>query len=82
MSSDESWKKPPIDTFKMKFNGAIKGNPGPAGYGRAIRDPQGRILSFYSGSLISCSNNLAKLEGLLNGVAWGIQNTPLIVEGG
>ena len=48
-----------------------------------IRDSQGIILSLYWGSLGSGSNNLADLDGLLNRVAWAIQNqrTPLIVEG-
>ena len=63
-----------IDTFKQNFGRDAKGNLGPAGFGGVIRDPQGRIPSFYWGSLGSCSNNIVEPEGLLNRVAWVIQN--------
>ena len=74
MSSAKSWKKPSIDGFKMNFDEATKGNTCPASFGGAIREPQGKILSFYWGSLGSCSNNIVEPEGLLNRVAWVIQN--------
>ena len=66
------WQKPPTGAFKLNFDGVSKGNLGPAVFGGVIRDSHGRILSLYWGILGSSTNNLEKLDGLLNGLAWAI----------
>ena len=53
--------------YKLNFDGASKGNPGPASYGGICRDHSGRILSIFLGSLGSKNNNSAELEGLICG---------------
>ena len=59
---------PPAGSFKLNIDGAAKGNPGPAGYGGVIRNSKGSILSLFWGSIGSNTNNMAELEGLINGL--------------
>jgi len=40
-SSPEKWSHPPLGFFKLNFDGASKGNPGPTGFGLVFRDDQG-----------------------------------------
>ena len=40
-----TWTKPPKGSFKFNFYGAAKGNPGPAGFGGALSNSDGIILS-------------------------------------
>jgi hypothetical protein len=44
-SSPTSWLPPPKDFIKLNFDGASKGNPGPAGYGIVFRSPDGVLLA-------------------------------------
>ena len=74
MNSSEFWQKPLNGTFKLNFDEAAKGNLGLASFKGAIRDSQERILSIYWGSLGTCTINLVELEGLINKIAWAIQN--------
>ena len=50
----------------MKFNidGASKGNPGVAGYGRVIRDEQGYIKIIFHSHLGKATNNMAEFMAL------------------
>ena len=50
-SSPSSWSSPPPQVYKLNFNGASKGNQGPASYGGICRDHSGRILSIFLGSM-------------------------------
>jgi len=63
------WTPPPIDFIKINFNGASKGNPGPAGYGATLINSNGEILCLVAGFLGETTNNVAELTGLL----WGLQ---------
>ena len=45
ISSVNFWKRKPEFSFKLNFDGATKGNPGLVGFGRAIRNFDGIILS-------------------------------------
>ena len=67
----------------LNFDGAAKGNPGPAGFGGAVRNHEGQMLGIFWGDLGYSSNNLAELEGLVQGLKWAtvIGWSPLIVEG-
>ena len=82
-SNSNSWIGPPAGSFKLNVNGAAKGNLGPAGYGGTIRNSKGDILSLFYGSIGSNTNNMAKIEGLINGLKWVIQTgeNPLVAEG-
>ena len=44
-SSPSSWSPLPPQVFKLNFDGASKGNLGPAGYGGICQDHSGRIIS-------------------------------------
>ena len=67
----------------LNFDGAAKGNSGPAGFGGAVRNHEGQMLGIFWGDLGYSSNNLAELEGLVQGLKWAtvIGWSPLIVEG-
>jgi len=77
------WDPPPEDFIKINFDGASKGNPGPARYGVVFRNHNGKILVTGAGSLGYTTNNVAELWGLINGLQMAIQNNfqKLIVEG-
>ena len=68
MNSMNSWLRPPASSFKLNFDGATKGNLGPAGFGGAIRNSAGNILSILWGPIGNSTNNMVELEGLINGI--------------
>ena len=45
----EAWEPPPLNMYRLKFNGAVKGNPGPNGLGGVFRNAIGEILGIYWG---------------------------------
>jgi len=49
-------------------DGAARGNPGPAGAGAVITDPEGRVLERYGRFLGKQTNNYAEYQGLLLGL--------------
>jgi len=77
------WNAPPTNSYKLNFDGASKGNPGPARYGGIIRNHNGNTLQIYFGNIGWDTNNSAELEGLWQGllVARRQNLQPLIVEG-
>jgi ribonuclease HI len=52
----------------MNFDGASKGNPGPAGFGIVFRDERGNICNILAGSMGHDTNNSCELWGLLKGI--------------
>jgi hypothetical protein len=56
-SSPETWSHPPKGFYKLNFDGASKGNPGPAGFGGVFRNSSGTILRIFFGTLGLDSNN-------------------------
>ena len=54
-------------------DGGSRGNPGPAGYGAVIEDPQGRVVARLSDYLGRQTNNYAEYSGLLAVLAWAIE---------
>jgi ribonuclease HI len=74
---------PPIGFIKINFDGASKGNPGPAGYGAVIRSSKGEILTLTAGYLGETTNNVAELTGLLQGLrtAAALHSHKIILEG-
>jgi ribonuclease HI len=67
----------------LNFDGASKGNLGPAGYGVVIRDNTGQIRHIMAGNLGFNSNNSVELWGLIRGIqlASSLNLNQLIIEG-
>jgi hypothetical protein len=82
-SSPTIWTPPPTDFIKINFDGASKGNPGPAGYGATLRNSRGEILCLVVGYLGETTNNAVELMGLLQGLQIAIarHSHKLILEG-
>jgi probable phosphoglycerate mutase len=55
-------------------DGGSRGNPGPAGYGAVIEDPDGRAVARLSEFLGVQTNNFAEYSGLLAVLEWAIKN--------
>jgi ribonuclease HI len=81
--SSTTWTPPPNGFIKINFDGASKGNPGPAGYGAVIRNSTGEILTLTAGYLGETTNNVAEITGLLQGlrVAATLSSHKIILEG-
>ena len=63
----ERWLKEK-KSFKLFFDGASKGNPGKAGGGGVIIDPDGKIEIDFSWNIGIDSNNMAEVYGLWQGL--------------
>ena len=61
--------------FTAHCDGGSRGNPGPAGYGAVIEDPQGRIVARLSKYLGRQTNNYAEYAGLLAVLTWASENS-------
>jgi len=57
MPSPNTWQCPPLGFFKLNFDGASKGNLGPAGFGEVIRNSEGIISHIMVGNLGFDTNN-------------------------
>jgi ribonuclease HI len=81
--SPSTWTPPSTGYVKVNFDGASKGNPGPAGYGAVIRDSTGKLLTMVAGHLGETTNNVAELTGLLQGLqlAISLPSHQIILEG-
>lgn len=55
-------------------DGGSRGNPGPAGYGAVIEDPEGKVVARLSEYLGKQTNNYAEYSGLLAVLAWALEN--------
>src|ERR1035441_1997372 len=55
-------------------DGGSRGNPGPAGYGAVVEDPEGQVVARLSEFLGRQTNNYAEYKGLLAVLAWALAN--------
>src|ERR1035438_1374804 len=55
-------------------DGGSRGNPGPAGYGAVIEDPEGRVVARLSEYLGRQTNNNAEYKALLAVLNWALQH--------
>ena len=55
-------------------DGGARGNPGPAGYGAVIEDPEGQVVARLSEYLGRQTNNHAEYKGLLAVLGWALAN--------
>jgi probable phosphoglycerate mutase len=60
--------------FTAHCDGGSRGNPGPAGFGAVVEDPQGRIAARLSEFLGKQTNNYAEYSGLLAVLQWALEN--------
>lgn len=60
--------------FTAHCDGGSRGNPGPAGYGAVIEDPEGQVVARLSEFLGRQTNNCAEYKGLLAVLAWALAN--------
>jgi probable phosphoglycerate mutase len=56
------------------IDGGARGNPGPAGYGVRIEQPDGTVLAELHGGLGIATNNVAEYNGLLAALHWAIDH--------
>jgi broad specificity phosphatase PhoE/ribonuclease HI len=52
----------------VEADGGSRGNPGPAGYGAVVKDPDGQVLAEAADSLGVATNNVAEYQGLIAGL--------------
>ncbi|MGA3132905.1 MAG: ribonuclease HI family protein [Terracidiphilus sp.] len=69
----------PIDNAAKRWHeahcdGGSRGNPGPAGYGAVVEDPEGQVVARLSEFLGHQTNNYAEYKGLLAVLAWALAN--------
>ncbi|MFG3684341.1 bifunctional RNase H/acid phosphatase [Micromonospora chalcea] len=58
-----------VRTVVIEADGGSRGNPGPAGYGAVVRDPEtGEVLAERSESIGTATNNVAEYRGLIAGL--------------
>jgi len=60
--------------FVAHCDGGSRGNPGPAGYGAVIEDPQGHVVARLSEYLGKQTNNFAEYSALVAVLDWAIKN--------
>ena len=52
------------------IDGGARGNPGPAGFGVRIEQPDGALIEEFSESIGSATNNVAEYRGLVAALEW------------
>ena len=70
----DSPAKAPSSWYTAHCDGGSRGNPGPAGYGAVIEDPQGHVVGRLSEYLGKQTNNFAEYSGLLAVLRWALEN--------
>ncbi|HVZ82030.1 MAG TPA: ribonuclease HI family protein [Terracidiphilus sp.] len=61
--------------FTAHCDGGSRGNPGPAGFGAVIENPQGQVAARLSEFLGKQTNNYAEYSGLLAVLRWALENS-------
>ncbi|GII59112.1 bifunctional RNase H/acid phosphatase [Planotetraspora thailandica] len=54
--------------FVVEADGGSRGNPGPAGYGAVVKDPDGQVRAEAAESIGVATNNVAEYRGLIAGL--------------
>lgn len=63
-----------LDALVAYIDGGARGNPGPAGYGVRIEQPDGTLVNEFSRSIGIATNNVAEYRGLLAALEWASQH--------
>lgn len=82
-TSLSTWKWPPSGFLKLNFDGASRGNPGPADIGGVLRNSEGEIRYIYSRALGEGTNNEMEFAALEQGlrILQKFQAGAVVVEG-
>ncbi len=54
------------------IDGGARGNPGPAGFGVRIEQPDGTLIEEFSEAIGTATNNVAEYRGLLAALEWAL----------
>jgi probable phosphoglycerate mutase len=58
------------DAIVAYIDGGARGNPGPAGYGVRIEQPDGALIEEFCESIGTATNNVAEYRGLIAALEW------------
>jgi ribonuclease HI len=58
------------DAIVAYIDGGARGNPGPAGYGVRIEQPDGVLVEEFGESIGTATNNVAEYRGLIAALEW------------
>ena len=64
-----------MERFNASFDGGSRGNPGPAAWGVAVFDGDGRCLERHAGTLGHATNNVAEYRGLIEALRIATEKT-------
>ncbi len=64
----------PNSAYTAHVDGGARGNPGPAGYGAVIHDPQGKKIAELSEYLGRHTNNYAEYQGLIGVLRYAVEH--------
>lgn len=60
----------PSDAIVAYIDGGARGNPGPAGYGVRIEQPDGTLIEEFGEAIGIATNNVAEYRGLVAALEW------------
>jgi ribonuclease HI len=58
------------DAIVAYIDGGARGNPGPAGYGVRVEQPDGTLIEEFGEAIGIATNNVAEYRGLLAALEW------------
>ena len=59
-----------LNPFIAYIDGGARGNPGPAGYGVRVEQPDGTLVQEFHASIGVATNNVAEYRGLVAALEW------------
>lgn len=62
------------DAHKLWTDGGARGNPGPAGIGVVLKDPEGNVVDEIAAGIGWATNNVAEYQGLIRGLELAIKH--------
>ena len=66
--------------LRLHVDGASRGNPGEAGFGIHVTDPEGGLVASLFGYLGQATNNVAEYQALLHGLRFALASGATAVE--
>ena len=60
------------ETIVAYIDGGARGNPGPAGYGVRVEQPDGGVIEEFHEAIGTATNNVAEYRGLLAALEWAL----------
>ena len=74
MPFGQSTRNPPFDAIVAYIDGGARGNPGPAGYGVRVEQPDGTLIEEFGEAIGVATNNVAEYRGLVAALEWAKQH--------